>query len=755
MFYHRWFLAARPIAAAALACAVSAVLLLAHPAQAIIERFDPIYQFPAAQGSYPVAPPILASDGNVYGTAFTGGKYGYGVIYKVSGGKASVLHAFTGGSDGSYPRGGLVETSPGIFFGVASMGGASGFGEVFKITSAGAFTTVHSFAGYSSDGAFPNSVTRGTDGFLYGTTYSGGSGGGGSLWGTIFCVHPGGLKYQVIYNFTGGSDGGHIGGVVAEDSSHVLYTTTEEGGANFLGTVDAITQSGAETTLHSFGGSDGNYAISGVTLFNGMLYGTTELGGAYGLGVAFALPTDGSSYSDLHDFGGVGDGIYPEAPLAIGSDGNLYGTTFVGGAYSEGIVFSLTPGGVETVAHSFNYIDGASPVAGLTLGSDGDLYGAAYAGTGEGAVYKIDTSQHYTLLSSLPAPSGSSPLGGLVEVSPGVFWGTIDHGGANGAGLVYQVTSSGGFKVIHQFAFTDGAYPKCALTLFNGEYYGITRRGGTTYDLAAGNRGDGVLFRIAPGGSFQVVHNFKGPDGANPFGGLVVGSNNMLYGTTEAGGKNGKGVVFAMPTSGPMQTVHQFNGTDGNDPRGSLYLASDGSVYGTTYSGGTSGNGTIFSVTSSGVFASIYSFTGGTDGANPSGGLTQDGALLYGVASDGGSNYAGAAFSVDPTTSPATVTGIYQFQDQSDGGYPDGTLLTASDGNLYGTTTSGEGGQLFGTLFQLTTSGGFTVEYTFTGGPFDGAEPIAGLIQGSDGDLYGTTTERGGGGVGNVFRYIP
>ncbi|HEX5324955.1 MAG TPA: choice-of-anchor tandem repeat GloVer-containing protein [Capsulimonadaceae bacterium] len=715
--------------------------------------FNPIYQFPAQQGSYPVSAPILASDGNIYGTAFTGGKFGYGVIYKVTpSGSVSVVHAFTGGNDGAYPRGALVEVKPGVMYGVASMGGAFSFGNIFKFGPSGALTNLHSFAGFSADGSFPNNVTLGVDGKLYGTTFSGGSGGSGSLWGTIFSFNPANAKYKVVYNFTGGTDGGHIGGTVAEDSSDVLYTTTQNGGANGFGTIDAIKPTDHEVTLHAFTGTDGSTAESGVILLNGILYGTAAGGGANGQGVAFSVNTSGTGYMDLHDFGAPGDGATPTASFCVGPNGNLYSTTAFGGAFASGSIFSMTPSGAVTITHSFLFIDGTEPLGGVTLGNDGKLYGAAYDGKGDGTIFNIDTSQNYAILGSLPSPDGSAPLGALVEVSPGVFWGTTDHGGSNGAGVVFQVTSSGAYSIIHNFKFTDGAFPKAGLTLFNGFYYGTTRRGGNTFDLATDNRGDGVVFRISPAGVFQVIHDFKGTDGSQPFSPMAVGSDGNLYGTASTGGLVGDGDVFRLTTANKFTDVHNFKGTDGNDPIGSLLLASDGNLYGTTIIGGTSGIGTIYSISPTGAFKSIYSFNFGTDGFAPHAGLVQDGSLLYGVTNLGGSFGFGAAFSVDPTTTPATVNGIYQFQGLADGSAPIGTLVAATDGNLYGTTSQGGGTRLVGTIFQLTPAGNLTTEYTFTGGVTDGGIPEAPLIEGSDGNLYGTTTNQGGGGLGTVFQ---
>ncbi|HZM01395.1 MAG TPA: choice-of-anchor tandem repeat GloVer-containing protein [Candidatus Saccharimonadales bacterium] len=305
----------------------------------------------------------------------------------------------------------------------------------------------------------------------------------------------------------------------------------------------------------------------------------------------------------------------------------------------------------------------------------------------------------------------------------------------------------------------------------NGDFYGTTSAGGTG--------GYGTVFNMTSDGTLTTLVSFANTNGSFPSkGGLIQASDGNFYGTTYNGGNlalgsgAGLGTVFKMTPAGALTRLFVFTGPNGGHPTGGVVQASDGNFYGTTYwggdlsKGGGSGLGTVFKITSNGTFALLYAFSG-TDGGHPNAGLAQgsDG-NLYGTTSQGGDlaaplgggNGLGTLFSITPDGT--TLTPLVPFNGDN-GGNPDGGLVKGSDGNFYGTTYWGgdltlNSGQGYGSAFQLTPGGGFTMLATFNG--TNGAHPYAGLVQGSDGNFYGTTywggdlTVNGGNGYGSVFR---
>lgn len=321
----------------------------------------------------------------------------------------------------------------------------------------------------------------------------------------------------------------------------------------------------------------------------------------------------------------------------------------------------------------------------------------------------------------------------------------------------------------------------------DGNFYGTTVQGGS--GLCAngfGIVGCGTVFKLTPAGVQTVLYNFaldnNGTTAANgiyPYGGLVQGPDGNLYGTTSGGGSAsavcngtlGCGVVFRITTAGRYTVLHTFNGAlvnpaDGGVPTGRLILGRDGRFYGTTYSGGGVqafyNQGTIFSITTSGAYATLYMFDnvhGTTDGANPYAGLIQgqDGAF-YGTTQFGGTSAAGTIFRF----SGGKTTVLHSFPEQAGQFFPDGAnplaaLVQASDGKFYGTTSSGGSLSTFyqsGTIFRITKSGSFTKLWDFnsTDPKVNGIQGYGAMIQASDGNLYGTTLEGGPANAGTVFQ---
>jgi len=347
------------------------------------------HTFTGADGGMPTAALIQDLAGNLYGTTSSGGDSGLGVVFKLdtTNNTESVLHAFAG-PDGATPHGGVVRDGFGNLYGTTSSGGASGLGVVFKIDTTGTESVLHNFTG-SPDGAQPYAgLVVDNSGNLYGTTETGGAFG----FGTVFRVDRTGES--VLHSFAGGaSDGADPTARVILDETGNLYGTTFSGGTSGKGTVFELDTTNVETVLYNFtGGADGGNPFAGLTLDrDGTLYGTTENGGKklfpsqYGCckGVLFAISGAFGSSSEkvLYTFTGGRDGGTPAADLVL-HNGALYGTTLSGGPGHRGTAFSVTvASGQEQVLHGFTgKSDGATPHAGLLINAAGVIYGTAEKG---------------------------------------------------------------------------------------------------------------------------------------------------------------------------------------------------------------------------------------------------------------------------------------------------------------------------------------------------------------------------------------
>jgi uncharacterized repeat protein (TIGR03803 family) len=360
-------------------------------------------------------------------------------------------------------------------------------------------------------------------------------------------------------------------------------------------------------TLVDFNTSDGYgpYLVSLIQGRDGQLYGTTESGGANGDGTAFKV-TLGGNLTDLHDFSGQpNDGQQPDSGLVQGTDGSFYGTTTNGGTDDYGTVFKVTSEGRQTTLYSFlctgNCHDGAEPIAPLVLGADGNLYGTTNQGGGNraaGTVFRITADGALTTLYSFCAKAnctdGSNPFAGLLQTVDGDFYGTTYGGGTNNSGTVFKVSRSGTLVTLHSFDGDDGAAPAGALVQANdGNFYGTTTQGGTY--------GHGALFRLTPSGGFRLLHSFCAQancaDGDRPQSGLIQATDGSLYGTTFQGGTNVFGTVFKLDSNGLFTILHDFAfHTDGGQLCGGLLQATNGTLYGTTFAGGSGDSGTVFSL---------------------------------------------------------------------------------------------------------------------------------------------------------------
>ncbi len=380
-------------------------------------------------GFEPYAGVLLDAAGNLYGTTCQGGLGGFGTLYKLDpAGRQTVLLNFMGALDGSLPDAGVIRDADGNLYGTTNSGGTANLGMVYKLDPAGHETVLHNFTG-GVDGINPQTgVIRDSAGNLYGTTELGGTG-----QGVLYKLDAAGEE-TVLYTFTGGSDGGLPCAGVIQDAVGNLYGTALRGGA--AGVVYKVDPSGHETVLYTFsGGADGGAPLAGVIRdADGNLYGTTSSGGAADWGVVYKLDTAGQE-TVLYSFTGGDDGGYPRAGVIRDTEGNLYGTTFNGGASHAGVVYKLNPEGQQQLLYTFTGgPDGGYPYAGVIIDPAGNLYGTAQV------VYKLNRAGQETVLYSFTGGAdGGSPIGGVIRDASGNLYGTGSYGGKYGGGVVFKL----------------------------------------------------------------------------------------------------------------------------------------------------------------------------------------------------------------------------------------------------------------------------------------------------------------------------
>jgi len=318
-------------------------------------------------------------DGNFYAES-AGGGTGNGAVFKITpSGTPTVILSFDG-TDGSNEIGGMTLGTDGNLYGCTWSGGSSGNGITFKITPKGTQTALHNFAN-NGDGANPaNVLVRGT-GLFYGTTND-------SSADTIYSVTSAGvLKTLHTFSNSDGQGGGQL--FLASDGN--IYGGMNEGGEYGYGTAFKMTPKGVYKVLHNFDNSDGNQAAPGmVEITPGNFYGTTELGGTSGDGVLYSLTSSGG-FSVVHNFSSSTDGQQALTPM-LATDGNAYGVAYSGGSANCGTIFKVTPAGAFSVAYTFDNTHGCNPAGYLTQGTDGKLYGLASNGgaNGNGVFYSLD-----------------------------------------------------------------------------------------------------------------------------------------------------------------------------------------------------------------------------------------------------------------------------------------------------------------------------------------------------------------------------
>jgi uncharacterized repeat protein (TIGR03803 family) len=357
----------------------------------------------------------------------------------------------------------------------------------------------------------------------------------------------------------------------------------------------------------------------------------------------------------------------------------------------------------------------------------------------------------FTSLFSFDGTDGEAPRAALVRGADGNFYGTTVEGGAAGDGTVFKITPSGTLTTLHSFDGTDGTEPNGLIQATNGNFYGTTVFGGAN--------GKGTVFELTPSGTLTTLASFNGTDGQSPEAALIQATDGNFYGTTSRGGANKLcpprrtltcGTVFKITPSGTLTTLASFGEEGGSVPFAPLIQATDGNFYGTTPS-------TVFKVTPSGTLSTLAIVSSSYAGLVQATDGNFYGTTEYGGndACDGG---CGTVFKVTPS---GTLTTLLAFTGSAN---PVAALIQATDGNLYGTTGVGganndcggspPGPTGCGMVFKVSLSGTLTTLFSFNGG--DGEAPQAALVQGTNGEFYGTTAVGGANGAcadgcGTVF----
>jgi uncharacterized protein (TIGR03437 family) len=789
----------------------SILLFLAVPLALPAQTLTTVVTFNGANGTAPTAL-IQGSDGNYYGTTEAGGS-GYGTLFQLTAaGTLTTIYTFasaTGnpqlpGPDGAAPFA-LTQGADGNFYGTTSLGGTfgnlrEGGGTIFKITPTGVLTTLHRFT--MSDGYYPSgSLLQASDGNFYGVTTAGGPG----IFGTLFQITPSGTL-TVLHNFSP-EEGNPVGGLVQGKDGN-LYGCSGK-------MVYKLTLAGVLTSFYNFSGSGSSGPL--IIGSNGNFYGATSESSSSS-GTIFQL-TPGGVLKTIYEFSSS-QGWEPFALLQA-SDGNFYGLLQDIG---PGSIFKVTPAGVMTTMQNFNGVDGSYMGPGeLMQGSDGNLHGGTLDGGSynDGVLFTLTlnsevqppsvvtgsasmVTNHTAMLSASINPNGGDTEAGFlystgssmtnaksvkqdVGSSPGTAllslqvvgltpattyyyqaFASNSAGTVNGAVASFTTAELAGYAISGVVTLQGVGLPGVTVSINgvpaitqapSGQYSEAVTPGGdyivtpfavgytftppsvTFNNLSANQVANFTAAAAAPSTAFFTLVNFSGANGVAPSSGITLASDGNFYGTTQFGGANNVGTVFQLTPSGTLTTLHSFDETNGSSPFGGLVQASNGNFYGNTLSGG-GGNGTLYRITPQGAFTSLLSFSssGQNVGYNPIGTLVQatDG-NLYGVT-------AGMFGVVSPTVFRISLSGaltpLYTFS-PGEGTGPQSGLLQASDGNFYGTLEGNDISATPGLVFKMTPSGAVTPLYMFCQQQScaDGISPTAPLIQGTDGNLYGTAED--------------
>jgi uncharacterized repeat protein (TIGR03803 family) len=353
--------------------------------------------------------------------------------------------------------------------------------------------------------------------------------------------------------------------------------------------------------LFDFSRPAGLYPSGSVTLdARGDIFGTASEGGFYDDGTIWEMLPSGV-IRVLHSFGESGDGLYPGTQVTIDPEGDLFGTTELGGRFDHGMVWEITRLGEYIRLHSFGETssDGLFPVAGVTVDPRGDLFGTASEGGiySLGTVWEIDASGIYRTVHPFGGTlNASKPYGGATLDQNGDLFGTTFYGGSHGSGAVWEITANGVPLLLHSFesSMYDGQYPETGVVLdVKGDVLGTTESGGRYYY--------GTVWKLTPEGIYTTLHSFGGTprDARYIYSGITLDAKGDMFGTSYEGGVHFEGAVWEISASGEYTNPFSFGGSDTEpaNPQTGIAVDSNGDLFGTAPNGGSHAGGTIWELT--------------------------------------------------------------------------------------------------------------------------------------------------------------
>lgn len=390
------------------------------------------------------------------------------------------------------------------------------------------------------------------------------------------------------------------------------------------------------------------------------------------LAISFSLFADAQTVTNLYSFSNTNSSGGPALVVPLqGHDGRLRGTT-AGTQGGAGSTFSITTTGRATQAYPFGN-DGVTPGAGLTLGADGYFYGTTIFGgsSGNGVLFKLSPTGVYTVLHEFQGGTdGANPYSPPIQASDSNFYGTtLGTLASNYASTIYRYEVNGTFTTISNLSFSEGEALSAPLIQgTDGNLYGTAGTGGNA------QLGCGTIFKLSTSGQMLWTYAFPcGMGGYGPVGPLVQASDGNFYGTAASGGDSANcGAIFKLDQQGTVKTLYPFHYTDGCEPYAGLTQGTDGNLYGTTVLGGKARTGVLFQLSLNGAFKVVYNF--GVTGNKPEAAPTQDtNGKFYGTTSVGGRSGFGAVYTLDMGLGPfvtfvqptAAVGGTAQILGQS------------------------------------------------------------------------------------------
>ncbi|MDP2176554.1 MAG: T9SS type A sorting domain-containing protein [Bacteroidota bacterium] len=693
----------------------------------------------------------MAQNGLI-GMTYSGGDE-YGIIYqtKIDGNNPNTVYQFSGNS-GAFPfYTQLTEINNGLLIGMSSQGGLFNQGVIYTFNSFdSSYQKILDFNGNNGSGP-RGSLNWGNDGFLYGMTTSGGS----NNLGVIFKIDTSDYSYTKLFDFDGTNQGSSPSGDLCLSYNGSFYGLTYQGGAFGSGILFQFNPSNNVFTkkLDFDGNTNGRNPFGSlIQATDSFLYGLTYQGGSSNLGLLFQYDIQKDSFKSMVEFDGVNKGSNPHGSLIETKNQTLMGSTFLGGIDNAGVLFSYQ---IQTQQFSkkqdFSASKGRNPYGNLLLASDNNIYGMAFQGgnMNGGTIYqyKIDVDSFQVLYHF--SNKGRNPYGALMQTKNGSIYGLTYRGGKVNSGTIFNLDlSNNNINYIKDFnEAVLGKHPFGNLTnISKYDYFGMTQRGGLS--------DQGVIFYYnAEKNLYEKKFDFNGStSGGLPHGSLCLANNNKLYGLSNSGGAYNYGTLFEYDF---QQNIFikkiDFDGSNfGRNPYGGLCIGNDSILYGMTAFGGQDDFGVIFSYNiNQNKLIKILEFDDTSNGSGPFGDLIKVDSLYYGLAFQGGNNQLGVLFQFNPTNS--TTSPLFHFDGIANGSYPQGNLVLANNQKLYGLTQTG-GANNQGVLFDYNiTNNSLNNLYSFN--QTDGKSPTGSLIESQAGLLVGKTSKGGNDDQGVIFNY--